>query len=170
MINLIFSENGVFVNSVLSHPSPQSEYFSNYFGLTSFDISILKRAVSTLIEKTAVIGFPNLDGGFTRENLMAYQWLNCSIANDSVKNLNQTTPGFVEYGAYLSEVAKQPKSKLTIVQVKYLLAFNNAKVNSFLYDVLNYQIDLRPNEWATIALLGTGIGSADLSMRWTELF
>jgi len=124
MINLIFSENGVFVNSVLSHPSPQSEYFSNYFGLTSFDISILKRAVSTLIEKTAVIGFPNLDGGFTRENLMAYQWLNCSIANDSVKNLNQTTPGFVEYGAYLSEVAKQPKSKLTIVQVKYLLAFN----------------------------------------------
>jgi len=57
-----------------------------------------------------------------------------------------------------------------VTNTKYLLAFNNAKVNSFLYDVLNYQIDLRPNEWATIALLGTGIGSADLSMRWTELF
>ena len=88
-----------------------------------------------MIKKTAAIGFANLDGGFTKENLMAYQWLNCSIANDTVKHLNITTPGFVEYGAYLSIVAKLPKSSLTIDQVKTLLAFNEYtsydKINNF---------------------------------------
>ena len=85
---------------------------------------ILKNTLVRLIKQTGNIAFPTLDGGFTVNNLMAYQWLNCSIASGSVKYLNESTPGFVEYGAYLKEVAKVEKSKLTINQVKNLLAYN----------------------------------------------
>jgi len=89
-------------------------------------MTVLKKGVKIVIDATTPLAFPQVEGGLTLDNLMAYQWKNLSIAqNQSVYDLNQTFPGYVEYGAYLDNYHPGVKSNLTIERIKTMMALND---------------------------------------------
>jgi hypothetical protein len=114
------NNNAVFFKSVESHPSQESLFIRNYFGLTFNEMEILKR---TILSNATSASDANEGVRFGAE-----QWLTLEKnKHDTVAKQNKTAPGYIEYGAYLKYMEPNyPKSKLTMDKtLKLMFTFND---------------------------------------------
>jgi len=121
------STTAFFARALLLHPSEDSRFFQNYYNLTYFDITQLSKHILNKVEELIPV-FLNqrqVKQEFSPLNLSLIQWRDTSIALDSLIKFNSTTPGYVEYGAYLKNFTNYTTT-LTVAQCEKLLAFNDA--------------------------------------------
>ncbi len=120
--------NGLFIKAVLTHPSDESKLIMDYWGLQEVEMDYLRK-VFTQTKNTA---FKNN----TMLSLGVKQWTDLTInQGGSVALLNVTSPGFVEYGAYLKYVLNKGRTSLSYEQAeKLFFRFNdveNSPANNF---------------------------------------
>jgi hypothetical protein len=122
------NNNALFIRAVLTHPSEDSKFIMNYWGLTEVEIRFLKLKFLEAKE----IGLKNQ----TQIDLAAKQWLDMSITKgDPISKLNVTAPGYLEFGAYLKYVLNRTeKSSLTLEKAKKLFFQFNDFGNSHIID------------------------------------
>lgn len=108
------TNNAMFIKAVMTHPSNDSQFLMDYWGLKDVEMHYFKLK----FEEAWSRAFKN----DTKIDLAAKQWLDLSVnQGNSIADKNITSPGYLEYGAYLKFVAKKPgKSSITYDQAKTL--------------------------------------------------
>lgn len=102
---LYSQNNAFFIKAVFTHPSPDSQFLMDYFNIAYHEVDYLKH----LFIKDISTPFK----GYTNKELATRQWLDLSIAKDTLQKENKTTPGYIEYGAFLRYKKDGIKSNLT---------------------------------------------------------
>jgi hypothetical protein len=120
--------NAFFIKAVLTHPSTDSKFLMDFWGLTEVEMGYFKK-IFLKARNTAFNGDTNVD-------IAAKQWLDLSVnKGNSIASLNITAPGYVEYGAFLKFVLNTGKSSLTYDQAKSLFFdFNDINRNPRIND------------------------------------
>lgn len=116
----------------------KTDFLKDYFELTSYDMLLIYSSMEVFIKKVINIsGRDFLKESIDKDLAARYQWHLLSVVDGSVFDMpdrNSTIPGYIEYQGYLNKYKNNYKSKLTVEQVKALLALND---NSTGIDNLN---------------------------------
>ena len=107
------NNNAFFIKAVMTHPSPDSKFLMDYWGLAEVEMEYFKN-VFDLIKDLEL----NSD---TQVDLAVKQWLDLSVIDgESIASRNKTSKGYPEYGAFLKFVLKTGKSSLNYEQARAL--------------------------------------------------
>lgn len=148
--------------------------------VTSRENAYTNTGVFTIDSDTSLVVFRNKPTFNSVSNKIFSRLLLIAGSNDVNKNVrwriikNPTltnTPTWTSVDAYESimEYSTDATIDFTANDDTYL-AWNVAKLGDFFHDVEKYKLDLPPNETAGFVIETTGLGEAQLSIRWKELF
>jgi hypothetical protein len=113
----LYQPGSYFVKACLTHPSEDSQFIRNYFGITYNEVEYLKKYFLDLTKTKEDFKDD------TPETLAYKQWLNLGVNEGRsvyTDQKNVTAPGYIEYGGYLKE-KENTVSKLSLDQVRRLL-------------------------------------------------